>query len=127
MPRFAANLSLTFNEVDFLDRFAAARAQGFAAVEYLFPYPYPKRELATRLTGEGLQQVLFNAPPGNWEAGEPGIAALPGREDEFRKAMETALGYAAALKCPRIHVMAGLVAARPPARTPPPNLQRKPC
>ena len=117
MPRFAANLSMTFNEVDFLDRFAAARAQGFAAVEYLFPYPYPKSELAARLNGEGLQQVLFNAPPGNWEAGERGIAALPGREDEFRRAMETALGYATALKCPRIHVMAGLVPAGQPAGT----------
>ena len=109
MPRFAANLSLTFNETDFLGRFAAARAQGFTAIEYLFPYAYAKTDLAARLEGEGLQQVLFNAPPGNWEAGERGIAALPGREDEFRRAIETALAYAAALKCPRIHVMAGLV------------------
>jgi hydroxypyruvate isomerase len=109
MPRFAANLSMTFNEIDFLDRFAAARVQGFAAVEYLFPYAYPKADLALRLNGEGLQQVLFNAPPGNWEAGERGMAALPGREDEFHRAMETALGYATVLKCPRIHVMAGIV------------------
>ena len=109
MPRFAANLSLTFNELDFLDRFAAARRQGFAAVEYLFPYAYPKRELASRLKNEGLQQVLFNAPPGDWERGERGIAALPGREAEFRKSLEVALDYAAALECPRLHVMAGLV------------------
>jgi hydroxypyruvate isomerase len=109
MPRFAANLSLTFNEFDFLDRFAAARRQGFAAVEYLFPYAYPKGELASRLKSEGLQQVLFNAPPGDWERGERGIAALPGREEEFRKSLETALDYAAALECPCLHVMAGLV------------------
>ncbi len=111
MPRFAANLSLTFNEFDFLDRFAAARRLGFAAVEYLFPYAYPKRDLAARLEGEGLRQVLFNAPPGDWERGERGIAGLPGREAEFRKSLETALEYATAVKCPRLHVMAGLVPA----------------
>ena len=111
MPRFAANLSMMFNEVDFLARFAAARAQGFAAVEYLFPYSHAKADLATRLKDEGLQQVLFNAPPGNWEKGERGMAALPGRQAEFRATIETALDYAAALKCPRIHVMAGLLPA----------------
>jgi hydroxypyruvate isomerase len=111
MPRFAANLSMTFTELDFLERFAVARRQGFAAVEYLFPYAYPKMDLAGRLEGEGLQQVLFNAPPGDWEQGERGIAGLPGREAEFRKSLEIALDYAAALKCPRLHVMAGLVPA----------------
>jgi hydroxypyruvate isomerase len=117
MPRFAANLSMTFTEVDFLDRFSAASRQGFTAVEYLFPYAYPKADLAARLKGEGLQQVLFNAPPGDWARGERGIAALPGREGEFRKALETALDYAEALQCPRLHVMAGLVpaAAQPAA------------
>ena len=109
MPRFAANLSMTFTEMDFLDRFAAAAEQGFEAIEYLFPYAYPKAELAARLESEGLRQVLFNAPPGDWEKGERGIAALPGRQAEFAKAFETALDYAGALGCPRIHVMAGLV------------------
>ena len=109
MPRFAANLSMTFNEVDFLDRFAAARRQGFTAVEYLFPYAWPKAELAARLNGEGLQQVLFNAPPGDWDAGERGIAGVPGQQVAFRRTMDTALEYATALKCPRIHVMSGIV------------------
>lgn len=109
MPRFAANLSLMFNEIDFLDRFAAARKQGFSAVEYLFPYAFPKAELAARLTGEGLQQVLFNAPPGDFDAGERGFAGVPGREDAFRRSMDIALDYAQALHCPRIHVMAGNV------------------
>jgi hydroxypyruvate isomerase len=109
MPRFAANLTMMFNEVDFLARFAAARALGFTAVEYLFPYSHAKSDLAVRLKDEGLQQVLFNAPPGDWEKGERGMAALPGRQAEFRATIETALEYAAALKCPRIHVMAGLL------------------
>ncbi|HVM83559.1 MAG TPA: 2-oxo-tetronate isomerase [Candidatus Binatia bacterium] len=117
MPRFAANLSMMFNEVDFLDRFAAAKRHGFPAVEYLFPYAHQRGDLAERLQGEGLQQVLFNAPPGNWDQGERGIGGLPGREDEFRKSIELALGYAQALNCPRIHVMAGLVpAGSDPAR-----------
>ena len=109
MPRLAANLSLMFNEIDFLGRFAAARKQGFAAVEFLFPYAFPKAELAARLKGEGLQQVLFNAPPGDFDAGERGFAGVPGREDEFRRSMDVALDYAQALNCPRIHVMAGNV------------------
>jgi hydroxypyruvate isomerase len=111
MPRFAANLSMLFNEVDFLDRFRAAKRCGFAAVEYLFPYAHPKAELAERLDGEGLQQVLFNGPPGNWDKGERGIGGVPGREDEFKKSIDTALEYAVALKCPRVHVMAGTVPA----------------
>ena len=84
MPRFAANLSMLYNDVDFLDRFAAAASDGFKAVEYLFPYAYPAQELAARLQANDLQQVLFNAPPGNWDAGERGLACLPGREAEFR-------------------------------------------
>src|SRR5579862_3248287 len=115
MPRLAANLSLMFNEIDFLDRFAAARKQGFSAVEYLFPYAFPKAELAARLKGEGLQQVLFNAPPGDFDAGERGFAGVPGREDEFRRSLDTALDYAQALNCPRIHVMAGNVPEGAPA------------
>ena len=109
MPRFAANLSMLYNDVDFLDRFAAAARDGFKAVEYLFPYAYPVQELAARLKANGLQQVLFNAPPGNWDAGERGLACLPGREAEFRQGIAKAIEYAQALQCPRIHVMAGLV------------------
>lgn len=108
MPRFAANLSMLYNEHAFPDRFEAAAKDGFTAVEYLFPYAYPAQELAQRLTDHGLQQVLFNAPPGDWDGGERGIACLPGREAEFRDGFARALDYAQALDCPRIHVMAGL-------------------
>jgi hydroxypyruvate isomerase len=109
MPRFAANLSMLYNDVDFLDRFAAAARDGFKAVEYLFPYAHPAPELAARLQAHGLRQVLFNAPPGNWEAGERGLACVPGREAEFEDGLAQAIAYAQALSCPRIHVMAGLV------------------
>jgi hydroxypyruvate isomerase len=109
MPKFAANLSMMFGEVDFLDRFAAAAACGFRAVEYLFPYPYTREDLKARLDAHGLSQVLFNAAQGDWDKGERGIGGLPGREDEFRAAMENAFAYARALGCPRIHVMAGIV------------------
>ena len=109
MPRFAANLSMLYGEHAFLDRFAAASADGFKGVEYLFPYDFPAAEIAQRLRDHGLQQVLFNAPPGDWAAGERGLACLPGREAEFRKGFARALEYAEALGCPRIHVMAGLV------------------
>ena len=88
MPRFAANLSMMFNEVPFLDRFARARAAGFQAVEFLFPYEFPAAEIALRLKDNGLQQVLFNAPPGDWAKGERGQAALPGRSAE-RKGRST--------------------------------------
>jgi hydroxypyruvate isomerase len=109
MPRFAANLSMLYPELDFLDRFEAAAKDGFQAVEYLFPYPYDRRELAARLSANGLQQVLFNGPPGDWDGGERGLACLPGREAEFREGVLKALDYAEALDCPRVHVMAGLV------------------
>ncbi|MGW6401474.1 2-oxo-tetronate isomerase [Streptomyces sp. NPDC055134] len=109
MPRFAANLSTLYPEHDFPDRFAAAAADGFEAVEYLFPYAYEATELRRRLDAHGLRQVLFNAPPGDWDAGERGIAALPGREAEVRDGVDRALEYAAALDCPRVHMMAGLV------------------
>ena len=121
MPRFAANLSMLYPELPFLDRFEAAARDGFAAVEYLFPYAWAPEELAARLQAHGLQQVLFNAPPGGtrreqiaaaWDGGERGVACLPGREAEFREGFTLALRYARALSCPRIHVMAGLV---PPA------------
>ena len=109
MPRFAANLSMLYPELDFLDRFEAAARDGFRAVEYLFPYAWPAAELAARLQANGLQQVLFNAPPGNWDGGERGLACLPGREQEFRDGFAKALSYAHALACPRVHVMAGLL------------------
>jgi 2-dehydrotetronate isomerase len=112
MPKFAANLSMMYTEHAFLDRFAAAAADGFRAVEFLFPYEHPAAELAARLADHGLQQVLFNAPPGDWIAGERGIASLAERRDEFRRGiLEQALPYALALKCPRVHVMAGLMPA----------------
>lgn len=108
MPRFAANLSMMFQEMPFLDRFAAARAAGFEAVEFLFPYDFPAAEIASRLKDNGLRQVLFNAPPGDWAAGERGMACVPGRQGEFRDALKKGLEYAAALSCPRLHVMPGL-------------------
>jgi hydroxypyruvate isomerase len=114
MPRFAANLTLLYNELPFLDRFAAAAEDGFQGVECLFPYEHPAAELATRLRGEGLQQVLFNAPPGDWAAGERGIACLPGREAEFRGGFLHALEYAQLLDCPRLHVLAGIAPADRP-------------
>jgi 2-dehydrotetronate isomerase len=108
MLRFAANLSFLYGEYAFPDRFAAAAKDGFTAVEYLFPYEYPARQVASWLQTHGLAQVLFNAPPGNWAAGDRGIASLPGREAEFRAGIQTALEYAQTLSCPRVHVMAGL-------------------
>ncbi|AGW89914.1 MULTISPECIES: 2-oxo-tetronate isomerase [Cupriavidus] len=111
MPRFAANLSMMYNEHAFLDRFAAAAADGFRAVEYLFPYEHAATELRARLDANGLTQALFNAPPGDWAAGERGLAALPGREAEFRDAVGRALEYAGVIGNDRVHVMAGLVPA----------------
>lgn len=111
MPRFAANLTMMYQERGFLDRFAAASRDGFLFVEYLFPYEHPQETLAALLKQHGLRQVLFNSPAGDWKAGERGIAALPGREQEFRDGFKRALEYAHALACPRIHSMAGLVPA----------------
>jgi 2-dehydrotetronate isomerase len=109
MPRFAANLSMMYAEHAFLERFAAAATDRFAAVEFLFPYEWPAATLARLLAEHRLEQVLFNAPPGDFAGGERGIACLPGREGEFRSGVERALEYAAALRCPRLHLMAGLV------------------
>ena len=109
MPKFAANLSFIFQEVDFLDRFAAAAQCGFKAVEYLGAYDHPPETIAERLEKYGLTQALFNMPPGDWAAGERGMAALPGREAEFRAGVETALTYAKATSCRLVHAMAGLV------------------
>ncbi|WP_321890938.1 2-oxo-tetronate isomerase [Paraburkholderia tropica] len=111
MPRFAANLTMMYNEHAFLDRFAAAAHDGFDAVEYLFPYDHPAAEVKARLEENGLAQALFNAPPGDWAAGERGLAALPGREDEFRRGIDKALDYARVLGNRKLHVMAGIVAS----------------
>ena len=108
MPKFAANLSMMFQEVPFLDRFAAAAKAGFRAVEYLFPYEFPAAEIRKRLADNGLTQALFNMPPGDWAKGERGMAALPGREREFMEGVERALEYAEATGCKRLHAMAGL-------------------
>ncbi len=109
MPRFCANLSMMFNEVPFLDRFDAAARAGFKGVEFLFPYEHPPAALRERLDAAGLQQILFNAPPGRWEAGERGTAGLPGRRDEFRDGIKRALDYAHALGCGLLHCMAGII------------------
>jgi hydroxypyruvate isomerase len=111
MPRFAANLSFQFQELPFLDRFAAAASAGFRAVEFMFPYDHPPAVLAERLNAAGLENILFNLYPGDWSASERGFACLPGREEEFRSSVATALSYAAALKTPRLHAMAGTVPA----------------
>ncbi|HTK01184.1 MAG TPA: 2-oxo-tetronate isomerase [Bordetella sp.] len=108
MVKFAANLSMLYTEHGFLDRFQAAAEDGFKGVEFMFPYAWPAKELATRLSACGLAQVLFNGPPGREDAGERGLACLPGREAEFRDSIQQALEYADALSCPRVHVMAGL-------------------
>ena len=118
MPKFAANLSMMYVELPFLDRFEAAAKDGFKAVEYLFPYAFEAKELAARLKNNGLQQVLFNLPPGGidadsidaaWNAGTRGIACITGREAEFATGAALALKYAEALNCPRLHMMAGLL------------------
>ncbi|WP_063581638.1 2-oxo-tetronate isomerase [Achromobacter ruhlandii] len=108
MLKFAANLSMMYPEHAFLDRYAAAAADGFAGVECMFPYEAPAAFVRERMDGAGVSQVLFNAPPGVSARGERGLAALPGRQDEFRAGIEQALGYATALACARVHVMAGV-------------------
>jgi hydroxypyruvate isomerase len=111
VPRFAANLSMMFNEVPFLDRFAAAAEAGFQGVEFLFPYEHPPETVAAKLRENHVENVLFNMPPGNWAAGERGIGCLPGREEEFRTGVEKALTYAERLGTPRIHAMSGIAPA----------------
>lgn len=108
MPKFAANLSFLFTDAPFPARFARAAAAGFAGVEYLFPYDYPARDLAEWLQAARLEQVLFNLSPGDWAAGERGLACLPQRQGEFAESVEQALDYAVLLDCRRLHCMAGL-------------------
>jgi hydroxypyruvate isomerase len=109
MPRFAANLTMMYNEHAFLDRFAAAAKDGFRGVEFLFPYEFAATDIKSRLEASGLTQALFNAPPGDWSLGERGLASRPGREDEFRRSIDTALEYARVLGNRHLHVMAGLI------------------
>lgn len=107
MPRFAANLSFLFNELAFLDRIDAAADAGFEFVEFLFPYDHPAQLLAERMKDAGLQTVLFNLPPGDWDAGDRGLAALPERAEEMRAGLQRALPYIRALGVKQVHLMAG--------------------
>jgi len=111
MPKLAANLSWLYQEVPLLQRFGAAAAHGFKAVEILLPYEAPAKDIAAELKKHKLTQALFNMPPGDWSKGERGIAALPGREAEFAQALDTALEYAKVLDCRTVHVMSGLIPA----------------
>lgn len=115
MPRFAANLTLMFNEVPFLDRFDAAAEAGFDTVEFLFPYDHAPDAIAERLRRNGLTQALFNLPPGNWEAGEKGFAARPDRFADLQASVRQALPYAAATGVKRLHLMAGIADRHDPA------------
>jgi hydroxypyruvate isomerase len=108
MPRFCANLTMLYGEHGFLDRFAAAAADGFKGVEYLFPYYFPKEELRERLERHGLVQVLHNLPAGDWAAGERGIGAVPGREGEFQDGVGRAMDYATALGCRQVNCLVGI-------------------
>lgn len=109
MPRFAANLTMLFSEVPFLDRFEQAARAGFKAVEFLFPYPFEKRALVQALQANGLIQVLHNMPAGDWDAGERGIACHPDRVAEFKDGVDRAIDYAQALNCPQVNCLAGKV------------------
>ncbi|MFC5756681.1 MULTISPECIES: 2-oxo-tetronate isomerase [unclassified Rhizobium] len=109
MPKFSANLSFLYQDLAFLDRFAAAARDGFGALEYLGPYAEPKEKVAAALQANGLKQALFNVPSGDWAGGERGIACLPDRIEEFRNGISLALDYAKALACPQVNVISGLV------------------
>ena len=109
MPNFAANLSMMYQEHAFLDRFGAAAQDGFAGVEFLFPYAFSATDIKARLVEHNLTQALFNLPPGNWDAGERGLASLPGREDDFKRALDQAVEYARVIGNKTLHVMAGLI------------------
>jgi hydroxypyruvate isomerase len=111
MPKFDANLSMLFNEVDFLDRFEAAAKAGFTGVEYLFPYAYPKEQIVEKLKKNGLTQVLHNLPAGNWEKGERGVACLPDRVNEFQDGVGKAIEYATALGCKQVNCLVGYAPA----------------
>jgi hydroxypyruvate isomerase len=116
MPKFSANLTMLFTEVEFMDRFERASRAGFKAVEFLFPYAYEAEQLADKLKKYGLKQVLFNLPAGKWEAGERGIAALPGRKTEFEDGIGQAIRYAKALDCRQVNCLAGIAPSGVPKR-----------
>jgi len=115
MPRFAANLTMLFADGDFMERFERASRAGFTAVEYMFPYPYEKEQLAEKLHTHGLTQVLFNLPAGNWEAGERGIALLPDRVGEFQDGVGRAVAYAKTLSCSRVNCLVGFTPKNVPS------------
>jgi hydroxypyruvate isomerase len=108
MPRFAANLTMLFNEVPFMDRFALAAKAGFTGVEYLFPYEFNRHELKAALAKHNLAQVLHNLPAGNWAGGERGIAVLPDRVDDFRRGVADAIDYATTLNCSQVNCLSGI-------------------
>ena len=107
MPRFAANLTMLFNEVPFLERFALAKTAGFKAVEFLFPYAYSKEEIKSALDNNALKLVLHNLPAGDWDAGERGIACHPDRVNEFRSGVAKAIEYATYLHVGQLNCLAG--------------------
>ncbi len=109
MPTFSANLSMMYQEVDFIDRFGLAAADGFEFVEFLFPYTYPAQAIVDQLTTHGLKLQLFNLPPGDLQAGEKGLAILPDRQKEFDDGLALAIEYAQAMDCPNLHLMAGII------------------
>ena len=111
MPRFSANLSFLYTELPFLERFEAAAKDGFPAVEYVGPYDHAPEVVAAKLNEHGLEQALFNLPAGDWGAGERGLGCLPERTEEFRRSVDTAIRYAAALGCPKVNCLAGLAPA----------------
>ena len=110
MIKFSANLSMLFTELDFLDRFSAAKKAGFDYVEYLFPYDFAPEQISDQLTQHNLEQVLFNLPAGNWGVGERGITCLPDRIDEFQDGVMKAIDYAKALGCKQVNALAGIPA-----------------
>jgi hydroxypyruvate isomerase len=108
MPKFCANLTMLWNELDFMDRFAAAAKAGFTGVEYLFPYDHDKNRIAGELKKHGLTQVLHNLPAGDWAKGERGIGCHPDRVKEFQAGVATAIEYATALGCRQVNCLAGM-------------------
>lgn len=108
MPKFSANLTMLFTEVDFLERFERAASAGFKGIEYLFPYDWDKDELVNKLKENNLLQTLHNLPAGDWGGGERGIACIPGREQEFQDGVGQAIEYAKALECPKLNCLVGL-------------------
>src|SRR5882762_5370485 len=111
MPKLAANLTMLWNELDFLDRFGAAARAGFSAVEYLFPYAYEKQKLVDHLGEHQLTQALHNLPAGDWAKGDRGVACQPERRGEFRDGVGLAIEYAQALQCPQLNCLAGIAPA----------------